>query len=158
MASREEIERAKRHFENPGLLESIRSGVLSGSYDHALTLLDALTTAEEERDRLLDALRECETEIDNYIDAYRPPGLHPKWDVDNAEMKAMSPARLALQEAMMSEAKIYYDEMLKLREQNDRLREALSLVVSILPEDSYLDSEERKIASQARAALQEDSE
>jgi len=31
----------------------------------------------------------------------------------------------------------------------------LSLVVSILPEDSYLDSEERKIASQARAALQD---
>ena len=99
MASREEIERAKRHFENPSLLESIRSGVLSVSYDHALTLLDALTTAEEERDRLIDALRACETEIDDYIDAYRPPGLHPKWDVDNKEMKAMNPARVALQEA-----------------------------------------------------------
>ena len=98
MASREEIERAKRHFENPGLLESIRSGVLAVSYDHALTLLDALTTTEEERDRLLDALRECETEIDDYIDAYRPPGLHPKWDVDNEEMKAMNPARVALED------------------------------------------------------------
>ena len=97
MASREELERAKRHFENPGLLESIRSGVLAVSYDHALTLLDALTTAEEERDRLLDALRECETEIDDYIDAYRPLGLHPKWDVDNEEMKAMNPARVALE-------------------------------------------------------------
>ena len=29
----------------------------------------------------------------------------------------------------MSEAKIYYDEMLKLREQNDRLREALQSII-----------------------------
>lgn len=47
MANREEIKKAKRHFENPALLELIRSGVLAVSYEHALTLLDALTAAEE---------------------------------------------------------------------------------------------------------------
>jgi hypothetical protein len=35
------------------------------------------------------------------------------------------------------------------------LLEALSLLVSILPDDSYLDSEEKKIARIARTALQE---
>ena len=65
---------------------------------HAVTLLDALTKSEAERDRLREALKECEAEIDNYIDLEKPRGVHPKWDSENTHLKELNPARLALQE------------------------------------------------------------
>ena len=52
-----------------------------------------------ENKRLREALKECEAEIDANIDRETPTGVHPKWDSDNAYLKANNPARLALQEA-----------------------------------------------------------
>ena len=55
----------------------------------------------------------------------------------------------------MSEAKIYYDEMLKLREQNDQLREALYTILMI---DSAAEDAAFLAVTVAGEALQEDSE
>lgn len=52
-----------------------------------------------ENERLREALKECEAEIDANIDLGTPASVHPKWDSDNAYLKANNPARLALQEA-----------------------------------------------------------
>ena len=52
-----------------------------------------------ENKRLREALKVCEAEIDANIDLGTPAGVHPKWDSDNAYLKANTPARLALQEA-----------------------------------------------------------
>ena len=64
----------------------------------------------------------------------------------------------------MSEARIYYDEMLKLREQNDRLRKALYAIENTPPaniQNQVAASEQwwkrlvTDIRNQARRALQE---
>ena len=60
---------------------------------------DEYHAMEERVAELEDALRECEELIDEYIDAEKPRGVHPKWDKDNAHLKELNPARLALQEA-----------------------------------------------------------
>ena len=68
-------------------------------------MIDRLTAAacenaelKAERDRLREALRECEHEIDCYIDDKFPVEAHPHFAKNNAELKAINPARVALQE------------------------------------------------------------
>ena len=59
----------------------------------------------------------------------------------------------------MDEAKTYYDEMLKLREQNDRLREALQGAVRCWETDLAIGYEvDRYYYAKAKEALQEDSD
>lgn len=61
-------------------------------------LIEAAPDLLAENKRLREALEECRIEIDNYTDAEKPVGVHPKWDAENARLKALNPARTALQE------------------------------------------------------------
>ena len=66
--------------------------------DEVGNLSDEYEKLRTENKRLREALKECEAEIDANIDLGTPASVHPKWDSDNAYLKANSPARLALQE------------------------------------------------------------
>ena len=66
---------------------------------HERGYLNEYQQLRKENKRLREALKVCEAEIDANIDLGTPASVHPKWDRDNAYLKANNPARLALQEA-----------------------------------------------------------